>query len=100
MVREDCINYYPPGREDEYCMVKNDVFLHCEECKKYKSKYTKTNADRIRAMTDEELAEFLWKYAGIGVCPPITCTATEKCGAEKCWLDWLREEAGKEANDG
>lgn len=52
-----------------------------------------TNADRIRSMKDEELAEFLWKYAGIGVCPPITCPATEKCWAEKCWGYWLKEKA-------
>lgn len=50
-----------------------------------------TNADRIRAMTDEELADFLWSCVRPG-CPPIDC-AFETCGAEKCWLDWLKQEA-------
>ena len=40
-----------------------------------------TNADRIRAMTDEELAE--WASA-------ITL---DEFGDKKDWLDWLREEA-------
>lgn len=59
----------------------------------------KTNADRIRAMTDEELAEWL---EGIRL-----CCATDLCGedcplTEVCHydadtptetLDWLKEEA-------
>ena len=31
-----------------------------DKCKQYKPNYT-TNADRIRSMSDEELAEILWK---------------------------------------
>lgn len=38
-----------------------------------------TNADRIRAMSDEELAKFL-EYEGGGAC-------AEVCG----WLNWLRQ---------
>lgn len=45
----------------------------------------KTNADRIRSMSDEELAEWLDQVDGIGMFP----------GREQ-WLDWLR----REANDG
>ena len=40
-----------------------------------------TNADRIRAMSDEELASWL-EYEGGGAC-------AEVCG----WLDWLRKPA-------
>lgn len=53
-----------------------------------------TNADRIRSMTDEELAEFLWS---IGASPfngavfingkPIFSTADGNK-----WLDWLKQE--------
>ena len=81
MVKEDCINYYPPGRDDEYCMAKDDVFLHCEECEKYKSKYTKTNADKIRSMSDEELADYLRWHNDL----------YSRNGMD--WLDWLRQEA-------
>ena len=31
-----------------------------DKCKQYKPNYT-TNADRIRAMSDDELADMLWK---------------------------------------
>lgn len=41
----------------------------------------KTNADRIRAMSDEELAKWL-EYEGGGAC-------AEVCG----WLDWLQQPA-------
>ena len=44
-----------------------------------------TNGDRIRAMSDEELAEVLMKQCSGRVCPLKNCF--------DCWLDWLREEA-------
>lgn len=51
----------------------------------------KTNADRIRSMTDEELA--IW-IAGISECP--ACPKGGKdCDAWTCddaWLDWLKQE--------
>jgi hypothetical protein len=61
-----------------------------------------TNADRIRAMTDEELAEFFPTTASEFSCPPSS--TNESCrnvggwfkGCPKCWLDWLK----KEVNDG
>jgi len=54
-----------------------------------------TWGDRIRNMTDEELAEFF----EIG-CPP----GYDPCGAcvpagdacRECWLDWLKKEAADE----
>ena len=46
-----------------------------------------TNGDKIRAMTDEELAEVLADFVAIQGCPTEgiccdTCT--------NCWLKWLR----------
>ena len=43
-----------------------------------------TNADRIRAMSDEELAKWL-EYEGGGAC-------AEVCG----WLNWLQQPAEEE----
>ena len=52
----------------------------------------KTNADRIRAMSDEELAEFLSDDER--ACPP-KCNNCRKhiseCGG--CWLEWLKQPA-------
>lgn len=56
-----------------------------------------TNADRIRNMSDEELAEFLdivgedgisSQYADI----PCDCCC-EKTECSKCWKEWLQSEA-------
>lgn len=60
----------------------------CEDClqgDRYERKPT-TNADRIRAMSDEELAEFLAEHQKIG--------DVEEHGDEyrQLWLDWLKQE--------
>ena len=56
----------------------------------------KTNADRIRCMTDEELAKWLgtrghecperWKACNIGI-------VDHEDDCIPCWLKWLKEEA-------
>lgn len=66
-----------------------------EPCCRCDSRQTK--ADRIRNMSDEELAEFLdivgedgisSQYADI----PCDCCC-EKTECSKCWKDWLQSEA-------
>lgn len=58
-----------------------------------------TNADRIRAMTDEELAKL-----GAKGCPHSS--AHNMCAAYddvcyRCWLNWLKQEAAAiEAEEG
>ena len=56
-----------------------------------------SHADRIRAMTDEELAAWGYDVAG---CPPgrgypdcDTTWADQDGKCPSCWLDWLRQEA-------
>ena len=48
-----------------------------------------TNADRIRRMSDEELAEHIWGKFG---CPDgktnVTCGYVGEC--KGCWLEWLK----------
>lgn len=56
----------------------------------------KTNADRIRNMTDEELGKLLNEF---GHCPlsriEDDCRSFDRC--RDCWIDWLKEEAKHEA---
>ena len=57
----------------------------------------KTNADRIRNMSDEELAEFLDIVGEDGISSqyadvPCDCCC-EKTECSKCWKDWLQSEA-------
>ena len=62
-----------------------------------------TNAERIRSMKDEEMAE-RFKYVG---CPPcylwredphdcVTKRVKHFHRCSECWMDWLREEADNE----
>lgn len=57
-----------------------------------KGDFRMTNADRIRAMSDEELVQHIWNKFG---CPDgrnyITCWCMGSC--KDCWLDWLRQQA-------
>ena len=64
-------------------------------CDSWKSS-RQSNADRIRAMTDEELATFMFTANG---CPmwvsEYSCKEDKGCHGAKgaCWLDWLKQEA-------
>ena len=54
-----------------------------------------TNADRIRAMTDEELAKAF--DCEFEACPPDVdeekwCDSDADC--KRCWLEWLRQPYG------
>nr|DAW41281.1 MAG TPA: hypothetical protein [Caudoviricetes sp.] len=56
-----------------------------------------TNADRIRNMSDEELAEFLDIVGEDGISSqytdvPCDC-CSEKTECSKCWKEWLQSEA-------
>lgn len=66
----------------------------CSSFKPYKSKPI-TNADRIRAMTDEELAEFIAYKTSCETCV-VRKGGSDECHNTNCstaWLDWLKEEA-------
>ena len=54
------------------------------ECQYFKRA---TNADRIRAMTDEELARWMEQYER---CVEHKRKCDSKC--YQCWLDWLKQE--------
>lgn len=54
-----------------------------------------TNADRIRNMTDEQLANLLYlaEIGIIGVDKDYPCECCNvKTNCEKCWLEWLHSE--------
>lgn len=58
-------------------------------CAGYKEK-KQTNGDRIRSMTDEELAEFL---CDISDCYLDSCPMYKECNSEDGKLKWLQEES-------
>ena len=72
--------------------------IACQSSDEFKPK-PQTNADRIRSMSDEELAEFAVS-TGQGCAPGenlVECCFDHKDGpieadCRKCWIDWLRED--------
>lgn len=56
-----------------------------------------TNADRIRSMTDDELAEFLKEVKEDYQWANPDYPDCEDCGE---WLNWLQSEAETEESDG
>lgn len=56
----------------------------------------KTNGDRIRAMTDKELAEKASRMSFCLYCPVKDCCGCEPDECTKVWLAWLRSPAESE----
>ena len=57
-----------------------------------------SKADRIRAMSDEDLATWVETIAGCNLCPMLDeqCSGGEVNSRASCkhhWLEWLRQEA-------
>lgn len=74
------------------CGAGYDLRRKRRGCEKAIKPAKRSNADRIRAMTDEELAE---KIASVFDCDHHKCPA-ERNKCYKCvesWLDWLKQEA-------
>ena len=61
-----------------------------DKCKQYKPNYT-TNADRIRAMSDEELCEFLGEYKFCDICEEGCDNCTYNGDCDKRLLNWLQQ---------
>ena len=88
---------------DEHCRgciryLKSCSGMSKAVCEKHQLRIPRTNADRIRAMTDEELSEYL---AERSVAPSCTgkCHKDHEVYGElrtfchNCWLEWLKQEA-------
>ena len=55
--------------------------------------FQKTNAERIRSMSDEELAQFIpnWSYTDACKCGEHYVDCNNEC--EKCVAEWLKQPA-------
>lgn len=63
------------------------------------TKKKKTNADRIRSMTDGELAKLFDSWVSDCACNNFPCQkncSLRDFNCEKSWLKWLREECKSE----
>lgn len=91
--RQDCYWYEEVpdmGARIPFCKLKKGItpigYEDCEHCENYHSKYKKTNADCLRSLSDEGLAEYLSHIDS-----PYRMGYARKEKRE--WLDWLKEEA-------
>lgn len=78
-----------------------DRRYHCEvdpaECDNLSGPVTMTNADKIRAMTDEDLADYLNRFCHAITCcidcPLYSVGCPMLCGAANSWIEWLQQPA-------
>lgn len=89
----ECDLYAEGGKYRAFCVGDEP----CEGRKR-------SNADRIRAMTDEELAEYLEEIAYCQKCPQFlqdNCDGSkyDREGCVRAYLSWLNAEAEGEDND-
>lgn len=88
---EDCYNMK--------CVFVDNLIpgFDADNCKEFKPM---ANADRIRVMSDEELADWLCQtqYREGDFCPPKHgwqyCIISDGCSV--CWLDWLKSPVNEE----
>lgn len=90
-------NWCEEPREEEMALiaaikenVKQDIKQEMERLRKEQK--TQTNADKIRSMTDEELADFLDKCEGKGY-QDSSITPINEDGYHMDMLDWLKQPA-------
>lgn len=91
----DCPDY-------KACRRQNDLRRKRHKCKKANEPFVQTNAERIRAMSDEELADMQTMLTGSFTCHECTRNNAGRCNAEcvKNCLDWLRQPVKDGDNDG
>ena len=79
---------YENGQTSAICPVCGGIGSH---------EIQMTNADRIRAMSDEELVNFLMRLMGHAQCfaegifPYHPCPQEQNC--KQCGIDWLQQPA-------
>ena len=76
------------------CMIDGRSVYNASDytCDQYRPAKPMTNADRIRQMTDEELAESL---SGSVACKHVTGCLDTSC--YECTLEWLKQEVNEDA---
>lgn len=87
----------------EKCIEKAESYCksypRCYGCGAYREP---TNADRIREMSDEELASWMMLAVDTGACNDLGIPSWENCEGkcELCILRWLKQPAKDGDNNG
>ena len=94
------------GKEGYEIIIKTDSYEHYRAAVDFARRLIdhskpKTNADRIRSMTDEELAEFLCSFRSCNADEYICegCKAAQYCRAGHAGtIDWLQQPVVEDDN--
>lgn len=83
-------------RDECFCggdRTKCDFYPEVREKAKKEVEKIVTNADRIRAMTDDELADAIDKVTNTGACNDFGITHERECDSNcaKCIKEWLKQ---------
>ena len=86
------------GQREFEVIVKTDNKDHYKAAEDFARKLIdhakpQTNADRIRAMSDDELAEFLGEYKFCDICVEGCADCTYHGDCDKRLLEWLQQPA-------
>lgn len=84
MIMETCVNCKYAGRP-----TYKSPCSECQGYNKYEAVEIRTNGDRIRAMSDEEIAEFFGKTPICERIPIEKCSEYDAC--PDCWFAWLKQ---------
>lgn len=111
---ETCVHYPPSSMDGKPCSMcnPNEPFLNCYQKREETlpdfltgmSDHPVSNADRIRAMSDEGLAEFiggiytLERDAWGDYDPCVVVEQSVKIRDKEDMLDWLRSPVGDDEN--
>ena len=100
MTKTDCYWY---GEERDmnaripYCKLDPaDPYVQvmkCDSCKEYHSKWRPTNADKVRAMNDDELAEVISNLGDCDTCYLYHRGCSMNISCKDAVLEWLKQEA-------
>lgn len=83
---------YPESVCPHMTVLKGKSYCDATPCQLTGELPKKSNADRIRSMTDEELAKFLADCSDCASCyldEPNNCGTEETCA--KAFLEWLKQ---------
>lgn len=81
-------------RHGGYCTCTRDKCTDdCATYRRFKPKHM-TNADRIRSMNNEELANFMFEYGGSAPNCRENKLNHNCTSCNVCWFDWMKKTEG------
>lgn len=91
-MKKDCSNCFYSGRPLYKYPCCNCVSSCVRPPDKWEAK-PMTNADRIRAMSDEKLAQTISRSVTTGACNDLGIPSKEQCdgNCKECVLEWLKQ---------